>query len=79
MINQIAHFFRSGNDDWKRILNRNFFQENFEIDAANKYEKIDVPDFRNGRNGRFIHDFNTNYTGIIDVTGSRHFKAIEAI
>lgn len=61
------------NDEWKRILNRDFFQENFEIDAANKYEKIDVPDFRNGRNGRFIHDFNTNYTGIIDVTGGRCF------
>lgn len=61
------------NEDWKRILNRNFFQENFEIDADNKYEKIDVPDFRNGRNGRFIHDFNTNYTGIIDVTGQRCF------
>ncbi|CAG9766564.1 unnamed protein product [Ceutorhynchus assimilis] len=61
------------NDDWKRILNRNFFQENFQIDASNKYEKIDVPDFRNGRNGRFIHDFNTNYTGIIDVTGGRCF------
>ncbi|XP_066157865.1 uncharacterized protein [Euwallacea fornicatus] len=61
------------NEDWKRILSGKFFQENFEIDAANKYEKIDVPDFKNGRNGRFIHDFNTNYTGIIDVTGGRCF------
>lgn len=61
------------NEDWKKLLTKNFFQENFEIDAENSYEKIDVPDFRNGRNGRFIHDFNTNYTGIIDVTGSRCF------
>ncbi|XP_066260742.1 integral membrane protein 2C isoform X2 [Euwallacea similis] len=61
------------NEGWKRILSGKFFQENFEIDAANKYEKIDVPDFKNGRNGRFIHDFNTNYTGIIDVTGGRCF------
>nr|CAI5851044.1 unnamed protein product [Callosobruchus analis] len=48
-----------------------FFQENFEIDDDRKYEKIDVPDFRDGRAGRFIHDFNTNITGIIDITGRR--------
>nr|CAH7758552.1 unnamed protein product [Callosobruchus chinensis] len=50
-----------------------FFQENFEIDDDRKYEKIDVPDFRDGRAGRFIHDFNTNITGIIDITGRRCF------
>ncbi|KAL1512497.1 hypothetical protein ABEB36_002080 [Hypothenemus hampei] len=61
------------NDDWERILNRRFFQENFDIDQENKLEKIDVPDFKDGRNGRFIHDFNTNYTGIIDVSGGRCF------
>lgn len=48
-------------------------QESFEIDAERKYEKIDVPDFRDGRSGRFIHDFNTNITGIIDITGRRCF------
>lgn len=38
---------------------RNFFNERFEIDLENEhYEKIDVPDFRGGRQGRFIHDFN---------------------
>lgn len=63
----------NGKMDWKRILNRRYFQESFEIDPEQKYEKIDVPDFRNGRSGRFIHDFNTNYTGIIDVTGKRCF------
>lgn len=37
----------------------NFFKERFEIDLENEhYEKIDVPDFRGGRQGRFIHDFN---------------------
>lgn len=51
-----------------------FFQEQFELDLDNeKYEKIDVPDFRDGRSGRFIHDFNTNLTGIIDATGKRCF------
>lgn len=40
--------------------NRNsFFKERFEIDLENEhYEKIDVPDFRGGRQGRFVHDFN---------------------
>lgn len=37
----------------------NFFKERFEIDLENEhYEEIDVPDFRGGRQGRFIHDFN---------------------
>lgn len=48
----------------------NFFKERFEIDLENeRYEKIDVPDFRGGRQGRFIHDFNINKTGIIDIDG----------
>lgn len=38
----------------------NYFKERFEIDLQNEYyEKIDVPDFRGGRRGRFIHDFNS--------------------
>lgn len=37
----------------------NYFKERFEMDLENEYyEKIDVPDFRGGRQGRFIHDFN---------------------
>lgn len=52
----------------------NFFQEGFELDLDNdRYEKIDVPDFRDGRSGRFIHDFNNNLTGIVDNTGRRCF------
>ncbi|XP_069698528.1 integral membrane protein 2C isoform X2 [Periplaneta americana] len=51
-----------------------FFQEEFEIDLENEnYEKINVPDFRDGRRGRFIHDFNSNKTGIIDLDGHRCF------
>lgn len=41
-----------------------FFKEEFDIDMEEEnYEKIDVPDFRGGRRGRFIHDFNANKTG----------------
>lgn len=56
----------------KKMLS-GYFQENFEISDDEKFEKIDVPDFRDGRSGRFIHDFNTNTTGIIDITGHRCF------
>lgn len=51
-----------------------YFQEEFELDLENdSYEKIDVPDFRDGRRGRFIHDFNSNVTGIIDTDERRCF------
>ncbi|XP_058803397.1 integral membrane protein 2B [Phymastichus coffea] len=55
----------------KAIQNsENYFKERFEIDLENEYyEKIDVPDFRGGRQGRFIHDFNINKTGIVDIDG----------
>ena len=62
-----------GGDDFSKFMN-NFFQEEFELDLdEEKYEKIEVPDFRDGRSGRFVHDFNTNLTGIIDITGRRCF------
>ncbi|KAJ8679428.1 hypothetical protein QAD02_015215 [Eretmocerus hayati] len=52
----------------------NYFKERFDLDLDNEYyEKIDVPDFRGGRQGRFIHDFNLNKTGIIDVEGQSCF------
>lgn len=44
----------------------NSFREYFEIGyEEDNYEKIDVPNFNDGRRGRFIHDFNTNTTGIV--------------
>lgn len=55
-------------------LMKDFFQEGIELDLEEeKYEKIEVPDFRDGRSGRFIHDFSNNLTGIIDITGRRCF------
>lgn len=60
------------NDDFD--YNYNSLNEKIELDLRNEdYEKIEVPDFRDGRSGRFIHDFNTNKTGIIDVAGKRCF------
>ncbi|XP_046736350.1 integral membrane protein 2C [Diprion similis] len=53
---------------------RNYLTERLEIDLENEdYEKIDVPILRGGRQGRYIHDFNTNKTGIIDVDSNRCF------
>jgi hypothetical protein len=41
------------------------FKEEFEIDLEfENYETITVPDFRAGRSGRFIHDFNAVRTNI---------------
>lgn len=37
----------------------NFLKQEFELDLeSDKYEEIKVPDFKGGRRGRFIHDFN---------------------
>lgn len=50
-----------------------FFVEEFELDEQNEFAKINVPDFEDGRRGRFIHDFNSNITGIIDIEDRRCF------
>uniref|UniRef100_A0A1B6EQE7 Integral membrane protein 2 n=1 Tax=Cuerna arida TaxID=1464854 RepID=A0A1B6EQE7_9HEMI len=49
-----------------------FMREEFDIDGDSySYEKIFVPTFNGGRSSRFIHDFNANKTGIIDVESRR--------
>ncbi|XP_054282849.1 integral membrane protein 2C-like [Macrosteles quadrilineatus] len=51
-----------------------FLNEEFDIDGeASSYEKITVPNFEGGRSSRFVHDFNMNKTGIIDVEARRCF------
>lgn len=51
-----------------------FFREEFEIDLENeRYSKVEVPDFKNGRLGRFIHEFDSNKTAIVDQTAKRCF------
>ena len=48
-------------DNFDDII-RNFFREDFEIDLdGEKYEKIDVPDFRDGRSGRSVTNFKFNF------------------
>jgi len=37
-----------------------FLREEFELDLdAGRYTKVEVPDFKNGRLGRFIHEFDS--------------------
>ncbi|XP_061398394.1 integral membrane protein 2C [Musca vetustissima] len=53
----------------------NFFREEIEIDMSDdeSYTKINVPDFKDGRHGRFMHDFKENQSAIIDATAKRCF------
>lgn len=57
------------------LVNNNFFREEIELDSSDDdgYAKIDVPDFKDGRRGRFMHDFKENQSAIIDTTSNRCF------
>lgn len=54
-------------------IKNNFFHEEFDLDAVENVAKITVPDFRDGRSGRFLHDFQNNETAIIDHESRRCF------
>lgn len=62
-------------DDTDDQSDRGFFREEFDLDLTddNAYAKITVPDFRDGRVGRFLHDFKSNQTAIIDESAKRCF------
>lgn len=49
------------------------FREEFDLDLNEDVSKIYVPDFRDGRVGRFLHDFKSNQTAIIDESSQRCF------
>lgn len=49
------------------------FREEFDLDMDENVSKISVPDFRDGRVGRFLHDFKNNQTAIIDESSKRCF------
>uniref|UniRef100_W8B072 Integral membrane protein 2 n=1 Tax=Ceratitis capitata TaxID=7213 RepID=W8B072_CERCA len=72
--------------DWRNLFSRftnynndylgdDFFREEIEMDMSDNesYAKIDVPDFKDGRRGRFMHDFKENQSAIIDTTTRRCF------
>lgn len=55
--------------------NDGFFREEIELDLTDdeSYSKIDVPDFKDGRRGRFMHDFKEEQSAIIDTVSNRCF------
>lgn len=58
-------------DDSGSEVTTDSFNEEFDLD--DDYAKINVPTFRDGRAGRFVHDFKMNQSGIIDLTEKRCF------
>lgn len=61
----------------KRLLDK-FFTEQVDLEIGEHADdegvtKIDVPDFKDGRVGRFLHDFYFNQTAIVDKETSRCF------
>ncbi|XP_074599337.1 integral membrane protein 2B-like [Brevipalpus obovatus] len=51
-----------------------FFDEEFDFDPESPFfERIEVPDFSDGRRGRYVHDFVVNKTGIVDLEEDRCF------
>ncbi|XP_064539586.1 integral membrane protein 2B [Drosophila montana] len=67
----------SGNSAGSQLgeVNDNYFREEIELDSSDEdgYAKIDVPDFKEGRHGRFMHDFKENQSAIIDTITNRCF------
>ena len=60
MINELTRQMQgsAGDDGVPQNNLNNFFDEEFDIDLEfGQFEQIEVPDFSNGRKGRFIHDF----------------------
>ncbi|XP_033149748.1 integral membrane protein 2B isoform X2 [Drosophila busckii] len=57
------------------VVDKNFFREEIELDGSDdeSFAKVDVPDFKDGRRGRFMHDFKENQSAIIDTTTNRCF------
>lgn len=58
-----------------RMYSDLFFKEEIELGLEDdeSFSKIDIPDFRDGRTGRFYHDFKFNQSAIVDVETGRCF------
>lgn len=56
-------------------IQEKFFREDIEIqdDEEDSYADIKIPDFKDGRRGRFIHDYKNNQTTIVDEDANRCF------
>lgn len=56
-------------------IQKKWFKEELEVkdDDDDSYADIKIPDFKEGRNGRFIHDYKNNQTTIVDESAKRCF------
>ena len=56
-------------------IQKKWFKEEIEVkdDDSDSYADIKIPDFKDGRRGRFIHDYKNNQTTIIDESAKRCF------
>lgn len=56
-------------------IQKKWFREEVEVkdDSSDSYADIKIPDFRDGRRGRFIHDYKNNQTTIVDEDAKRCF------
>lgn len=59
----------------EKSIREKWFKEEVEVqnDDADSYADIKIPDFKDGRRGRFIHDFKNNLTTIVDEETKRCF------
>lgn len=73
-LSEIRHMSPATDMDIDQIRSR-FFREEFELkdDEEDSYADIKIPDFRDGRRGRFIHDYKNNQTTIVDEDAKRCF------
>lgn len=62
-------------EETEKEVSEQFFKEEFELGLSDEenYSKINVPVFRGQRQGRFLHDFKYNQSGIIDKDNGRCF------
>lgn len=62
-------------EESEKEVSDQFFKEEFELGLSDEenYSKINVPVFRGQRQGRFLHDFKYNQSGIIDKDNGRCF------
>jgi len=74
LLDKTAESLNLASDLVPKELPPQYFDEEFDLDLEfGEYEKIETPDFTNGRKGRFIHDFARNKTGIVDLEAGRCF------
>uniref|UniRef100_A0A1A9ZW29 Integral membrane protein 2 n=1 Tax=Glossina pallidipes TaxID=7398 RepID=A0A1A9ZW29_GLOPL len=69
------HFSGEKIENLGDVVDDTFFREEVEMDMGDgeSFVKVEVPDFKDGRHGRFMHDFKENQSAIIDSTADRCF------